>query len=185
LPPAGEIVYSLLWRLPALILVLLLLEKKPSLRPKTGVLTLAVTLPALCIAGFLVSALSALTGFFPPQAVPAPAGAAGWAAAVLLSLCTGCLEEAYFRAYLPERIRLAMHGARAMKQSAERNAFLISALVFALCHAYEGPWGFLNALLAALVLSVAYSKSESLPGIALAHGLYNILVYLSTMIGKA
>jgi len=175
--PPGEIAYSLFWRLPALILVLLIVEKKPPFRPKIDALTLAAALPTLCAAGFLVSAVSALTGFFPPEAVPTPQGGSGWAAAALLSLSTGCLEEAYFRVYLPQRILALKPGNPALT---ERKAFLVSALVFALCHAYEGPWGFLNALLAALALSLIYVKSSSFPGIALAHGLYNVLVYLST-----
>jgi membrane protease YdiL (CAAX protease family) len=53
-------------------------------------------------------------------------------------------------------------------------------LIFGLCHAYEGPWGFANALLAGAFLSLIYIKTASFHGVALSHGLYNILVYLYT-----
>ena len=169
--PLDEIGYSLFWRLPGFILILLLLKKPLLLKPKRDFAVLACTLPALCIAGFLVSLSAGLSGIFPPQEVPPPEGIPGWTAVILFSLTIGCLEEAYFRVYLPLRI-LELNQDR-------RTAYLASALVFALCHAYAGPWSFANALLAAAVLSLAYIKSASFPGIALAHGLYNIFVFLA------
>jgi hypothetical protein len=42
---------------------------------------------------------------------------------------------------------------------------------------YEGPWGVLNAVLAATLLSFLFLHFKSLHGIALAHGLYNAFVY--------
>ncbi|MCL1815456.1 MAG: CPBP family intramembrane metalloprotease [Treponema sp.] len=173
--PSEEIVNSLFWRLPAAVLVLLLLEKKPSFRPKKDFLALAAAFPALCMAGLLISLAAAFSGNS-PEAVRSPGGVMGWTAVVLASLTTGCLEEAYFRVYFPERIVVLKPESLL---STKRTAFIISALFFALCHAYEGPWGFINAFLAALALSLVYAKTSSFPGIALAHGLYNIFVYLS------
>jgi membrane protease YdiL (CAAX protease family) len=171
--PPEIITHSLLWRVPAFILILLLMEKKLSFSIKRDLSAGAIALVALCITGFLVSLAAALTGSFPPQAVSPPKGALGWIAMILLSLSTGCLEEGYFRYYLPQRISALKPG---------RAAYLVSALIFALCHAYEGPWGFINALLAALALSLVYIKTSSFPGIAGAHGLYNIFVYLSASV---
>ena len=168
--------HSIFWRIPALILILLLLGKKPLFRPKTAFLTLAAALPALVLTGFLVSYCAMRTGYTPPDPIKPPDGILGWIAAITLSLSTGFLEEAYFRVYLPRRL---------MEQNTEKTtrsvvyAFMGSGLIFSLCHAYEGPFGIVNAIMAALVLSLAYIKSSSFPGIALAHGLYNCLVFLS------
>ena len=56
-------------------------------------------------------------------------------------------------------------------------AILISTLLFASCHIYEGPWGFLNAALSGIVLAYVFLRFRSLHGIAIAHALYNIVVY--------
>jgi len=178
-----EIGYSLFWRLPAAILILLLLapgrEKLLSFRPKRDLLTLAVTLPLLCITGFLVSLAASVTGFLPPPAMEPPETGAGWLAAISLSVSIGFLEEAFFRLYLPLRI-IEMKQDQTGRTAAI--AHIVSGVIFALCHAYEGPWGIANALLAAFILSAAYIKSASFSGIVLAHGFYNVLVFLSTAI---
>ena len=173
--PPEVITHSLLWRVPAFILIMLLMEKKPSFSVKRDLFTAVIAFAVLCSTGFLVSLAAAQTGFVPPE-VPPPEGTLGWTAAILLSLSTGCLEEAYFRYYLPERIRSLKPG---------KTAYLVSALVFALCHVYEGPWGFINALAAALALSLVYIKTSSFPGIAGAHGLYNIFVFFSAAVKAA
>ncbi|MDR2661675.1 MAG: CPBP family intramembrane metalloprotease [Treponema sp.] len=80
------------------------------------------------------------------------------------------MEESYFRVYLPRRLLPVCSGLV--------TAFAVPVLIFGLCHAYEGPWGFANALLAGAFLSFVYIKTASFHGIALAHGLYNILVYI-------
>ncbi|GHV86313.1 hypothetical protein AGMMS50230_19210 [Spirochaetia bacterium] len=134
-------------------------------------MVLALCLPALSLLGFVLALAASLSGFFPAQELPPPDGIYGWAAVILTSLTVGYLEETYFRLYLPERCRAASFGPR--------SAFIIPALIFGFCHAYEGPWGFANALFAGLLLAAAYNKTRSFHGIALAHGFYNILVYLS------
>ena len=185
----GEIGYSIFWRVPALILVLLLLDKKPLFSPKKDLIVLTAALCALMVAGFLVSLAAAKTGFSPPIEIPLPAGIPGWIGVILLSLSIGALEEAYFRVYLPQRILelfqassvSSNHPAAADPSVTNRFvtiAFLLSGIIFALCHVYEGFWGVANALLASLTLSFIYIKSSSFPGIALAHGLYNVFVFL-------
>ena len=185
-----EISASIFWRIPALILILLLAEKKPCINPKKIFMVLAAALPALIATGYLAALAAAKTGFSQSVKIPQPAGLPGWIGAILLSLSTGALEEAYFRLYLPERILelfpdhnaesgiLKKEGQTRVSRSVAA-AFVISGLLFALCHAYEGLWGAVNALLASLVLSLAYIKSSSFFGIALAHGLYNVFVFFT------
>jgi len=175
--PEGEILHSLSWRLPALILVLLLLEKSreegttlysgPAFRPKRDFPVLGLALPALCLLGFLASFAAAHTGF-PPPPVLLPSGVLAWAGVVLACLTTGYLEEAYFRVYLPVQCQ----------GFGRFTGFWFPILLFSLCHVYEGPWGFANAFLAAVFLSVIYRKRLSFHGIALAHGLYNVFAYV-------
>ncbi|MDR2702014.1 MAG: CPBP family intramembrane metalloprotease [Spirochaetaceae bacterium] len=169
--------YSLFWKIPALILFLLLFGKSPEgkaallegavFRPARDFPALALCFPVLLLSGYLVSFLAAFSGF-PPFPVPFPAGALAWAVVVLASLSTGYLEEAYFRIFLPAQCAFLGRFA----------GFWFPILLFGLCHAYEGLWGFINAFLAGFFLSLAYRKTLSLHGIALAHGFYNISVYL-------
>ncbi|MDR1929885.1 MAG: CPBP family intramembrane metalloprotease [Treponema sp.] len=89
---------------------------------------------------------------------------------VLSSFTAGYLEESYFRWYLPARFResgLSVPGS-----------FLISTVLFSLCHVYEGPWGAANAALAGALLSLVFVRSRSIHGIALGHGLYNVFVFI-------
>jgi membrane protease YdiL (CAAX protease family) len=86
-------------------------------------------------------------------------------------ISTGYLEESYFRYYLGEKFEEAGLGPWVFT--------LFSTALFGLCHVYEGPWGTMNSLLAALILALIYTRFRSLHGLALAHGLYNAGVYLS------
>jgi membrane protease YdiL (CAAX protease family) len=140
---------------------------------KTDPAALGMCLPGLCITGALTSLGAAITGT-PGRPIPVPDNPLSWTAAILGSLSTGYLEESYFRVYLPRRLLSAEFGLV--------KSFALPVLVFGLCHAYEGPWGFANALVAGSFLSLVYIKTASFHGIALAHGIYNILVYLYTAI---
>jgi membrane protease YdiL (CAAX protease family) len=169
--------YSLFWKIPALVLFLLLLGKSPEgktalfqgavFRPARDFRALALCFPALLLPGYFISFLAAFSGF-PPFPVPLPGSALAWAVVVIASLSTGYLEEAYFRVYLPAQC--AHFGLFA--------GFWFPILLFSLCHIYEGLWGFINAFLAGFFLSLVYRKTLSLHGIALAHGFYNISVFL-------
>ena len=177
--PMEEIGYTFLWRIPALILILLLLESPPVFRPKRDILVLAAALPTLMATGYIVSLAATLTGFYPPEEIMPPGNSLGWIAVIFLSFSIGALEEAFFRVYLPERILGILAQKNGKTNRTIATAFIGAALVFSLCHVHEGPWGVTNAFLASAVLSIAYIKSASFPGIALAHGLYNIFVFLS------
>jgi membrane protease YdiL (CAAX protease family) len=121
--------------------------------------------PLLYLTGFLCSLAS------PGPAAPAPAGPGQWLAAAVLCMGAGYLEESYFRRYLLSRFTAGGLGPR--------RSILLSTLLFALCHGYEGPWGVLNAAAAGLILSLVFLKYRSLHGIAWAHGLYNTAVYVT------
>ena len=108
--------------------------------------------------------------FPPPPKIEAPAGYAGWIVLVFSCLCTGYLEESFFRYYLITKYESTF------PQTAAR--VIISTFMFSLCHVYEGPGGFINAILAGILLSALFIRYKSLHGIAWAHGAYNIFVYV-------
>jgi membrane protease YdiL (CAAX protease family) len=169
--------YSLFWKIPALILFLLIFGKSPEgkaalfksapFRPRRDIPALAVCFPILLLSGFIVSSIAAFSGF-PPFSVAIPAGILAWVGIVLLSLCVGYLEEAYFRVYLPAQC--AFFGPF--------TGFWFPILLFSLCHVYEGIWGFVNAFLAGFFLTLVFRKTGSLHGLALAHALYNIAAFV-------
>lgn len=167
---SGDMFHSLFWRIPAIILVLLLLDgNRPSVaafRPHRDSAALGLAFPALCLLGVGTSFLAEKTGFSAPPLIR-PHGIAAWTAVVFACLTTGYLEEAYFRVYLPAQCGFL----------GKAPGFWFPILLFSFCHIYEGPWGFGNAFLAAVILSLIYKKTLSLHGIAVAHGLYNIAAY--------
>lgn len=77
-------------------------------------------------------------------------------------IIAGYLEELYFRFYL-------------LRKNPKPSMIIFSTILFVLCHKYQGPAGMFNAACAGLVLSFIFIKSRSLHGIAIAHGLYNIV----------
>jgi membrane protease YdiL (CAAX protease family) len=167
------------YTLPALALIwhLILRDRRPFSPlsgpwPRRGDLVTALfTLPALAALGALVPLLGTL--FPDPARAPEigfPRGPAAFAVMALSSLSSAYLEETYFRFYLFKR--LAEAGAGPAK------AALVSSLLFALCHLYEGPLGALNAFAAGLLLFYIFARRRSLHGIAWAHGGYNIFVYV-------
>jgi hypothetical protein len=134
--------------------------------------------PSLILISLSISAAAA---HFPGQSqgfmAGAPSGAAGIAVMVFSCLSTGYLEESYFRYYLGEKIR--------EMGLASWVFMLISCVLFGLCHLYEGPWGTMNSVLAALILGLIYIRFRCLHGLALAHGLYNAVVYLASLGAQA
>jgi membrane protease YdiL (CAAX protease family) len=167
------------YNLPALALIWYLLFRSarpfsplPGPWPRRGdLITALFTLPALAALGALVS----LPGTLFPNPISAPEigllqGPLAVLVMILSSLSTGYLEETYFRFYLFRRLAEAGVGLT--------KAALVSSLLFALCHFYEGPLGALNAFLAGLLLFCIFARRRSLHGIAWAHGGYNIFVYV-------
>jgi len=179
----AEIQRCVFWRIPAFFLVCRLnpLGKtffsigEPGLRRTVyrtvnrNAACFAIAFPGLIIIGVLAALAARFFGILPDTMPPAPEGAAAWAVTALTALTVGYLEEGYFRAYLLPRLEGA--GIRAAE------AVIAGTALFALCHAWEGPGGIINAALAGLFLSLLWMKFKSLHGLALAHALYNVAAY--------
>jgi membrane protease YdiL (CAAX protease family) len=173
----AELVRIFLYNIPSLALIWYLLLHKRSLKDwgigppgRTDLLPFLLALSALALIGLSIALIAPSMGEIPgmPE-ITAPASISAWIILFFSCLSTGYLEESFFRFYiLSRRKALALGPAQAM---------FVSALLFALCHVYEGPWGFLNAALAGFTLAFIFVRYQSLHGIALAHGLYNLLAY--------
>jgi membrane protease YdiL (CAAX protease family) len=162
--------------IPALCLIWFFLLKEP-IRSVLGILkpqkkdffqALTVIL-GLLIIGFAVGVMGnlifqkeieelAISGFF------------SWIIIILSCMSTGYMEESYFRVYIINHLTLS-----GIKQ---RTILIASSVLFAICHIYEGPAGFITSLLAGMFLSYVYIKRKSIHGIALGHAFYNLTAYL-------
>jgi membrane protease YdiL (CAAX protease family) len=176
--PYTEIIRIFLYNLPSLALIWYLLLKTRRLgnwgvgfSPRRDLISLGLSLPALVLIGLTVSKVSPyISGISSgPRFLP-PGDAVSWVILVFSCLSTAYLEESFFRFYLLSR--------RAEMGIGPNRAVLISVLLFSVCHIYAGPWGFLNAALSGVVLAFVFLKFRSLHGIAVAHAMYNILVYV-------
>jgi len=172
----GEITKILFYCIPALALIWHLIIKswkieyfliKPG---RKDLISGLIVFPCLLITGFSVTAASSIIGAAPAQfALHSPSSAIEWAV-----LCVSCflfayLEESYFRFYILSK-REELH-------LSSQSALIFSVALFSICHIYEGPWGFLNAVISGTFLCFIFLRYNSLHGIAIAHGLYNISVY--------
>jgi hypothetical protein len=174
-----ELIRIAAYNLPALALIGYMWRRNRALPlPSRGdLLAFLWALPSLILSGVSISMAAArFPGQSPGAAIGAPGGAAGMAVMFFSCLCTGYLEESYFRYYLGEKIREMGLGAWVF--------MLISASLFTLCHLHQGPWGTLNSLLAALILGLIYIRFRCLHGLALAHVFYNAVVYLVSLGGR-
>jgi membrane protease YdiL (CAAX protease family) len=177
--PLEELNRILVYNLPALALIWYLL-----LRPETGkpgripgfsrrdLWSVLAALPALLFTALSVSLAASLFNAIPGGGPPGspPPRISAWILISLSCLSTGYLEESFFRYYLHEKLTLSGLSAPRF--------ILVSAALFSLCHIYEGPWGVMNACFAGLLLALIFARFRALHGIALAHGLYNLLVYI-------
>lgn len=91
--------------------------------------------------------------------------------ALVSTLAIGYREEIFFRAFVADRAEEAGFDPRL--------ALGIAALVFAAGHIYQGLAGFVVSLAVGMVLAGVYYRTRSLHGVAVAHGLYNLLVLLA------
>ena len=171
-----ELSNTLTYTIPALALIwYLILEKKSlpgfiQLMPERRDLRpFFIGFPALTLIGLVLSLVMTNFSVLMPPRVEAPAGVIGWIIMLFSCGATGYLEESFFRFYL-------------LKKMEEWSyllwlRILLSVLLFAFCHLYEGPWGILNSALAGLLLAVLFERYRSFHGIAWAHGAYNAFVY--------
>jgi membrane protease YdiL (CAAX protease family) len=159
----------------ALIWYLMFKERKPrawGIIPCVKDITAGfTTLFCLLIIGFAVAFVSSHIGGAPAQTMLfSPTTALGW-----VTLCTSCLlgaylEESFFRFYiLSRRNELGLTAT---------SALVLSVALFSICHIYEGAWGFLNAVLSGTVLCFIFLRYKTIHGIAIAHAMYNIAIYV-------
>jgi membrane protease YdiL (CAAX protease family) len=185
LPSAGafssfrELNHILVYNLPALALIWYLVLRPGTRNPgrlprisRRDLWSVLACLPALLLTALSVSLAASLfskiPGGMPPEPPPR---VSAWIVIILSCLSTGYLEESFFRYYLYRR--LTLFGLDAPR------FILVSSLLFAFCHVYEGPWGTMNACFAGLILALIFARFRALHGIALAHGLYNLLAYIT------
>jgi membrane protease YdiL (CAAX protease family) len=161
------------YAVPALALIWYLLLRGGEKWPRPGIQDLKCAVFALLALGFIgfACAFAAHIRLLPEAPkVERPAGFAAILAALLTCVVSAYLEESYFRYYLFLHFT---RGGLTVRQGA-----LISSLLFAFCHGYEGLSGFLNALAAGFALWFLFSRFRSLHGLAWAHGAYNICALL-------
>jgi membrane protease YdiL (CAAX protease family) len=164
--------------IPALALIWYLIIGKNSLSLNPGTLkperrdffTFLWGLSGLVLIGAGTSFIGVRLSPFPVSVIEVPQDVLGWIAMGLSCAGSGYLEESYFRFYLLQKMENVIPN--------KTFRMLFSTLLFALCHAYEGLWGIVNAVLAGFFLSMLFERNKSLHGIAWAHALYNSLVYI-------
>ena len=130
-----------------------------------------ITFPCLLITGFIIAFLSSFfSGTVIQPAITTPSSVMEWVILFIICFLSAYLEESYFRFYiLTKRKKLNL---------SDTSALALSVILFSICHIYMGPWGFLNAVISGTFLGFMFLRFNSLHGIAIAHGLYNIAVYV-------
>jgi membrane protease YdiL (CAAX protease family) len=93
--------------------------------------------------------------------------------ALLFCLVTGYREELFFRSYLITRFSGFSLPAAA--------AIGMSTLLFAGGHLYQGITGLAVALIQGLYFAVLFVRLKNIHPLAIAHGLYNLAVLVSTL----
>ena len=174
---AAELAKMLLYTLPSLTLIWYLVIRAKSIwiwivKPgKKDIIACLITFPCLLITGFVIAFISSYIGGNTVQvSFQSPGNIIGWVILSISCLSSAYLEESFFRFYLLTRKEdLNLNAA---------SALIVSVVLFSICHIYEGPWGFLNSVISAVILAFLFLRYRSLHGIAIAHGMYNIAVYV-------
>ncbi|MDR0501705.1 MAG: CPBP family intramembrane metalloprotease [Treponema sp.] len=171
-----ELTRMLLYNIPSLALIWYLLLKAKRIKDwdimpgKRDIISVIIALPCMLITGYSIAYVSSRIGGASAQvSLSTPPDTAGWVILSISCLTAAYLEESFFRFYiLSRRSKLNLSAAWAL---------IVSVALFSICHIYEGPWGFLNAVISGTVLSVVFLRYKSLHGIAIAHWFYNFSVY--------
>jgi len=182
-----ELGRTLTYTLPSIALIWYIIGKKKLSAfisrgfRKKDIIAFAIGLSGLILISlaisFLVSYILYHYDFIPtPPRIEAPVNAVGWTVLAFSCLGTGYLEESFFRYYLITKYE------KSIPQITVRVIF--STFLFSVCHIYEGPGGFVNAILAGILLSALFIRYRSLHGIAWAHCAYNVFVYVMGMYGS-
>ncbi|MCL2441427.1 MAG: CPBP family intramembrane metalloprotease [Treponema sp.] len=174
---AGDLIRIGLFIIPSLILVWYLILRTWKLeywvvRPgRKDLLSGLITFPCLLIIGFVITLVSKYAGGTGTQTLfRTPSSAAEWIFVCIICILAAYLEESFFRFYLLTK--------RKEMNLSSSSALIFSAALFSICHIHMGPWGFLNAALSGVLLGFLFLRYNSLHGIAIAHSLYNISVYI-------
>ncbi|MBU0926414.1 MAG: CPBP family intramembrane metalloprotease [Spirochaetes bacterium] len=144
----------------------------PSDAFKAGFLLIAITLASRLSA--LAIGLAGLGGEAARAFIPSPAGARpaeAVALAALFSVAVALREELFYRLYVIGSLRERGTGGIP--------AILVSTLLFAAGHAYQGPQGIASSLLMGAAMALATVKGYGLFPLAAAHATYNFLVLLA------
>jgi membrane protease YdiL (CAAX protease family) len=165
------------YSIPSIALIWYLILKVKPLRNwaivpcKNDIISFFITLPCLILTGFAIAFISSYIGGAPGQTVPqSPSTGIEWVILCFSCLTAAYLEESFFRFYLlARRDEFKLDAALAMA---------LSVIMFSICHIYEGPWGFLNAVISGVILGFVFLRYRALHGIAFAHGAYNISTYI-------
>jgi len=162
--------------LPALILIWRLIFKTKTIeiwavKPgKKDLLAFIIAFPCLLITGFFATIIgSYISGPAENITLNLPSTTTEWILLSVTCLLSAYLEESYFRFYLLSK--------REEFNLNTPSALALSVILFSICHIYEGPWGFLNAVISGAVLGFVFLRYNSFHGIAIAHTMYNISVY--------
>ena len=92
----------------------------------------------------------------------------------LTTMAAGYSEEIFFRSYL--LTVLPSYGVRVVA------SVIVSTILFAAGHLYEGAAAVVGTLVIGVVLSVAFLRWRNLHIIAIAHGLYNFATLVATLL---
>jgi len=170
------IISIVIYYIPALVLIWYLLLKTWKLeywviKPgKKDLISGIIAYPFLLLTGITIAYISSFVEGAAESTLYAPSSAAEWIVLFITCFLVAYLEESFFRFYLLSK-------RRDMNMNA-MSAVIFSVVLFSICHVYEGPWGFLNAVISGSFLGFMFLRYNSIHGIAAAHGLYNFTVYV-------
>lgn len=183
---AGEAVYFsstaeltriFIYNIPSLVLIWYLLTRIKPLKSwgivpgKKDIVSGFVAFSCLFITGIMIAFISSyISGTYAQTTLRSPSTVHGWIILCFSCISAAYLEESYFRFFLLSR--------RDELKLSDTQALAVSAALFSICHIYGGPWAFLNAALSGAFLGIIFLRYQAIHGIAVAHGIYNIMVYL-------
>jgi len=173
----AELVNIFSYLMPSLALIWYLIYKARKIelwavKPgKKDIVSFVITFPSLLFIGLVVTFTGVyIGGQSSPIALQSPSSVIGWIILFITCFLAAYLEESYFRYYLlTKREELNLNAA---------SALALSVVMFSVCHIYEGPWGFMNAVISGTILGFIFLRYNSLHGIAIAHALYNISIFI-------
>jgi membrane protease YdiL (CAAX protease family) len=174
---AEYLVTIITYSVPSLILIWYLAFKTKKIdiwviRPgRKDLVSFVLSLPGLLITGIIVSVIGLyMDGASSQMPLHLPSSITEWVFLSITCILTAYLEESYFRFYLlSKRDEFNLNPV---------SALAASVILFSVCHIYEGPWGFMNAVISGTILGFVFLRYYSIHGIAFAHAVYNILIFI-------